>query len=89
MHIQSRCSKSTHVVLDAEPLRALLHERPRGFGKPLNTWPLCLEAEVSFAQGLTLCQVSIETIRQGLKRLGVSWRQRHALDQQDRSPICL
>jgi hypothetical protein len=61
-------------VLDAAPLQALLHERPRAFGKPRRTWTLRLAAEVCWERGLTPHQVSIETIRQALKRLGVRWR---------------
>jgi transposase len=74
---QSRRPKRTRVVLDtgtAEQLRALLHERPRAFGKPRSTWTLRLAAEVCREQGLTPSQVSIETVRQALKRLGVSWQ---------------
>jgi transposase len=71
---QSRRPKHTRLVLDAEPLRALLHERPRAFGKPRSTWTLRLAAEVCCEQGLTPYPVSIETIRQALKRLGVNWR---------------
>jgi transposase len=74
VHAQSRRPKRTRLVLDAEPLRALLHERPRVFGKPRSTWTLRLAAEVCWERGLTPSQVSIETIRQALKRLGVSWR---------------
>jgi hypothetical protein len=55
-------------------LRALLHERPRAFGKPRSTWTLHLAAEVCRERGLTPYQVSIETVRQALKRLGVHWR---------------
>jgi hypothetical protein len=64
-------------VLDAdkgEQLRALLHEGPRAFGKPRSTWMLRLAAEVCGERGLTPHPVSIETICQALKRLGVNWR---------------
>ena len=74
---QSRRPKHTRAVLDtgqAEQLRALLHERPRAFGKPRSTWTLGLAAEVCWERGLTPHQVSIETVRQALKRLGVNWR---------------
>ena len=74
---QSRRPQRTRVVLDAgkaEQLRALLHERPRAFGKPRSTWTLHLAAEVCGERRLTPSPVSIETIRQALKRLGVSWR---------------
>jgi transposase len=74
---RSRRPKRTRAVLDAgtsERLRALLHERPRAFGKPRSTWTLRLAAEVCWEQGLTPYPVSIETIRQALKRLGVNWQ---------------
>jgi transposase len=74
---QSRRPKHTRAVLDtgkAEQVRALLHERPRAFGKPRSTWTLRLAAEVCWERGVTPSLVSIETIRQALKRLGVSWR---------------
>jgi transposase len=57
-----------------ERLRALLHRRPRDFGKPTSLWTLDLAAEVAFAEGLTGRLVTGETIRQALKRLGVGWR---------------
>jgi transposase len=71
---QSRRPKHTRLVLDAESLRALLHERPRAWGKRRSTWTLRLAAEVCRERGLTPHQVSIETVRQALTRLGVSWR---------------
>jgi transposase len=74
LHARSRRPKHTRLVLDAKPLQALLHERPRAFGKPRSTWTLRLGAEVCWERGLTPYQVSLETIRQALKRLGVSWR---------------
>jgi transposase len=74
IHAQSRRPQRTRLVLDGEPLRALLHERPRAFGKPRSTWTLRLAADVCWERGLTPYPVSIETIRQALKRLGVSWR---------------
>ena len=58
----------------AEALRALLHQRPRAFGKPTSLWTLELAAEVCCEQGLTSRRVSGETIRATLVRLGVRWR---------------
>jgi hypothetical protein len=55
-------------------LRALLHQRPRTFGKPTRQWTLALAAEISFAQGLTPGLVSDETIRLARRRLGVAWK---------------
>jgi len=57
----------------AEQLRAILHQSPRTFGKPTSVWTLALAAEVCQEQGLTERPVSIELIRQALKRLGVGW----------------
>jgi transposase len=74
VHAQSRRPKRTRLVLDAKPLQALLHERPRAFGKARSTWTLRLAAEVCWERGLTPYPVGIETIRQALKRLGVHWR---------------
>jgi transposase len=58
----------------AEQLRALLHHRPREFGHPTSLWTLELAAAVSCAQGMTATQVSGETIRLTLKRLGIGWK---------------
>ena len=67
-----------------EALRALLHQSPRTFGKATSRWTLELAAQVSFEQGLTVSQMSIETIRQALKRLGVSWqRAKHWITSPD------
>jgi Winged helix-turn helix len=74
VHAQSRRPKRTRLVLAAEPWRALLHERPRAFGKPRSPWTLRLAAEVCWERGLTPYPVSLETIRQALKRVGVNWR---------------
>ena len=58
----------------SEVLRSLLHQSPRTFGKATSCWTLELAAEVSYEQGLTESQVSIETIRLALKKLGVGWQ---------------
>jgi transposase len=68
---------SARPLLDAafdEPLRHLLHQTPRAFGKPRSTWTLTLVAEVCHAKGWTPRVLSIETIRLAIQRLGVSWR---------------
>jgi transposase len=73
----SRRPHNTHPAFDgeqAEALRALMHRSPREFGKPSSLWTLELAAEVSFEQGLSAQQVSGETIRQTLLRLGVKWK---------------
>jgi transposase len=58
----------------AERLRALLHQRPRAFGRETSLWTLDLAAEVSFEQGLTAARVSGETVRATLARLGLKWK---------------
>jgi transposase len=57
-----------------ERLRELLHHSPRDFGQPTSVWTLALAAEVSFAEGLTAEQVSVETVRATLLRLGIRWK---------------
>lgn len=74
---KSRRPKTVQPVLDeskCERLRALLHTSPRALGKPTSNWTLQLVAELSFEQGLTGQQLSIETIRQAIRRMGVSWK---------------
>ena len=46
-----------------EPLRTLLHQNPRTFGKPTSVWTLQLAADVAFAEGIIPRPVSGETIR--------------------------
>ena len=53
---------------------ALLHQRPRTFGKATDVWTLDLRAAVAVAQRLTPRRVSDETIRYALKRLGITWK---------------
>ena len=74
---KSRRPKTVQPVLDeskCERLRALLHTSPRALGKPTSNWTLQLVAELSFEQGITGQQLSIEAIRQAIKRMGVSWK---------------
>ena len=59
---------------NAEKLKGLLHRSPREFGKDTGLWSLALLAEVSYEEGLTDTQVSIETVRVTLQRLGVRWK---------------
>jgi transposase len=84
---QSSRAHRTRLVFgpdQAERLRALLHRSPRDFGKPSSLWTLEWAAEVSCAQGLVPTQVSGETIRQTLLRLGISWeRAKHWITSPD------
>ena len=74
---QSTRPKTMHAECDqpkCEAFRAILHQSPRTYGKKTSVWTLTLAAEVCQELGLTERQVSIETIRLALKRLGVGWR---------------
>jgi transposase len=53
-----------------EPLRHLLHQSPRLFGKPRSTWTVASLAEVCHQKGWTERVVSIETVRAAVTRLG-------------------
>jgi transposase len=57
-----------------EALRAMLHRSPRDFGKQTSLWTLEVAAQVCAQSGLVEREVSDETVRQALKRLGVGWR---------------
>ena len=84
---KSKAPKTVHVAWPRqrdEDLRALLHQSPRGFGKPTSLWTLGLAAQVCFEKGWTQRRVSGETIRLALTRLGVSWkRAKHWLTSPD------
>ena len=69
--------KTIHAEFDlpkCEALRAVLHQSPRTYDKETSVWTLALAAQVCQEQGLTSRQVSIETIRLALGRLGVGWQ---------------
>jgi transposase len=77
LHEKSSRPHTARPLLDgsrAEPLKEVLHQRPRAFGKPTSLWTLDLVAEVCHAKGWTPRVVAGETIRQALKRLGIGWR---------------
>jgi hypothetical protein len=67
-----------------EDLKDLLHRRPRDFGKPTSLWTLSLVAEVCHEKGWTARVLSVEAVRQALKRLGVGWhRAKHWITSPD------
>ena len=69
--------KTTKPQLDdtkADKLHELLHTSPRELGKARSTWTLVLVAEVCAEWGLTPYQVSDETVRAALRRLGINWK---------------
>jgi transposase len=77
LRAKSRRPQHCHETFDeegVERLRGLLHQSPRHFGQATDLWTLALAAQVSFEQGLTAGQVSPETIRCTLARLGVRWQ---------------
>src|SRR5262245_60020593 len=69
--------KDARPILDeakADPLRGILHQSPRRFGKARSTWTLDLLADVAFEQELTPRRLSHEAVRQAVKRLGSGWK---------------
>jgi|SRR5215813_6619708 len=68
----------------ADKLRELLHTSPRVLGQARSTGTLVLVAEVCAERGLTPQQVSEETVRTALRRLGINWkRAKHWLTSLD------
>ena len=68
----------------AEQLRALLHRSPRDFGHETSVWTLRLAAQTCVTVGITPYRVSIETIRQALRLLDISWqRAKHWITSPD------
>ncbi len=57
-----------------EQLQVIIQRSPRTFGKDTSLWTLKLLAEVCYAVGLTARQVSSETIRATLQRMGIAWK---------------
>jgi transposase len=84
---QSSRPKTIHAEFDqpkCEALRAVLHQSPRTYEKDTSVWTLALAAQVCEGLGLTSHQMSIETIRLALKRLGVGWqRAKHWITSPD------
>jgi transposase len=66
-----------HTAFDAaglEQLQVIIKRSPRTFSKDTSVWTLELLAEVCWAERLTARQVTGETIRATLKRLGIAWK---------------
>lgn len=77
LQAESTRPKTVQPIFDEvkrQQLRVLLHTNPREFGQTRSTWTLAMLAAVSVEQGLSEKEVSIETIRQAIKALGVSWQ---------------
>ncbi|MBP3955333.1 IS630 family transposase [Gemmata sp. G18] len=74
---KKRGPKDAQPILDeakADPLKGILHQSPRRFGKARSTWTLDLLAEVAFEQELPPRRLSHEAVRQAVKRLGHGWK---------------
>jgi transposase len=74
---KKRGPKDARPILDAakaDPLKGILHQSPRHFGKARSTWTLGLLADVAFDQKLTPRRLSHEAVRQAVKRLGHGWK---------------
>jgi|SRR5215213_6925171 transposase len=74
---KKRGPKDAQPILDeakADPLKGILHQSPRRFGKARSTWTLDLLADVAFEQELTPRRLSHEAVRQAVKRLGSGWK---------------
>lgn len=84
---KSKRPKTARKLLDApalEQIRGWLRQSPRDFGLPTSRWTLEGVAMVCAARGLTPEVVSIETIRDAIHRLGLSWqRAKRWLDSPD------
>lgn len=74
---RSHCNHTISTTFDGarlEQLQALAHRSPRDLGHTTSLWTLDLLAEESFRQGISTRQVSDETVRQAVLRLGSSWK---------------
>jgi transposase len=60
--------------INAQTFKAFLHRPPRDFGFETGFWTLSLVATLCVKQGWITSEVSPETIRQTLKRLGMNWK---------------
>ena len=75
---------ATFTAETVEPLKDILHQSPRHFGKETSVWTLALLAEVSYSEGVAERLVSSETIRITLKRLDIAWkRAKHWINSPD------
>jgi transposase len=77
LRAKSHATHTNRAAIDAaglERLGGLLHQSPRQLGQNTSLWTLKGLAQVSLAQGITSREVSAETIRRALKRLGENWK---------------
>jgi hypothetical protein len=60
--------------VSAEMFKAVLHRPPRDFGFQTSLWTLDLLVQQCVRLGWMVQNVSIETMRQTLSRLGINWK---------------
>lgn len=74
-------------VFDAEGLQrleALLHQSPRAFGLETSQWTLKQLAAVCWQEQIVNRPITYETVRQGLRKLNIDWKQaRHRITSHD------
>jgi transposase len=73
----AHATHTRHPAFDAaagERLQALIHRSPRDFDLETSLWTLDLLAAISCSEGLTSAQVTGETVRATLVRLGITWK---------------
>jgi hypothetical protein len=67
-----------------EKLREMIQQSPREFDYDTSLWTLDLLAQASYEQGLTERQVTGETVRATLVRMGIRWqRAKHWITSPD------
>lgn len=65
-------------------LEEMVHRSPRDFGFETSQWTLEKLAQACFQAGLVPQPISYETVRQGLKKVGIDWKTaRHRLTSTD------
>lgn len=60
--------------VSADMLKTVLHRPPRDFGYETSLWTLALLVKQCVRLGWMTREVSIETMRQTLSRLGINWK---------------
>jgi len=78
LQARSSCPHHLPTVLredvTAEMFKTVLHRPPRDFGFQTSLWTLALLVKQCVRLGWMAREVSIETMRQALNRLGINWK---------------
>jgi transposase len=65
-------------------LEEIVHRSPREFGMETSQWTLVKLAAVCFQEQVVQQPISYETVRQGLRQLGIDWKTaRHRITSHD------